>query len=229
MKISFCQVSGNRSDQLRLTLPVNLELINRNPDYELILVNYSSQDGFYEAVADVLGNFKLRTNQLKIINVLDKEYFCHSHGKNCAHKKANGDVLVNLDADNFLFNEFVSFISGLFSKNKNIITSGIGEGVYGRVCVSKDNFNKLGGYREDLDGMGYGEEDADLVRRAVKFLGCEHIFIPNNMMATLAHDDKKRTENIETNKFNIQNKKRMSESGIRKSIVNPNGDNWGIY
>jgi glycosyltransferase involved in cell wall biosynthesis len=234
MKISFCQTCGNRSHQLRLTLPINLNIISKFPNTELVIVNYSSTDGFQETVNEVVSDFKLNKERLKIVNVPNKQYFRHAHAKNIAHKAASGDVLCNLDVDNFLTIDFVKYLFDLFYKNINSITDGnnlYNGGTFGRITISKENFYKLRGYPESFDDTGYGEEDGDFLNRAIKFLNCEFVRIPPEYLFVLHHSDKERVENLQ-NKDRCESitvNQKMSRMLIKQNMSKRNGEVWGEY
>ena len=231
MKLSFASTCMNREEQMRITLPINLNLVNKTKGAELIICNFSSKGKFKEVVDEVAKDFNLDTSKLKIIDVFNQPFFRHSLAKNIAHKRGIGDVLINLDIDNILCTEFIDFIIETFTKNINSVTDGNvpnNNGSYGRICISKDNFYKLGGYREDFDGS-YGEEDPDLVKRAVKFLHCEHLTAPAKSLFVLDHSNEMRVENLENPIFNIEHKQKLSNMYIKRNISNPNGTNWGNY
>jgi len=78
---------------------------------------------------------------------------------------ANADILCNLDADNFLGKGFASFIINEFAKQERIFyTSDCSfEDIFGRVCLLQEDFYKIKGYNEALNGYGY--EDVDFFVR----------------------------------------------------------------
>ena len=105
----------NRIEHLKETLPHNIELISKF-DAELVLVNYDSKDNMDEYVT---GNYKdyLSNKTIKYIRIYNKKFFDRFHAKNIAHRFTNGDILVNLDVDNFLTEDVILFILSKFSEN----------------------------------------------------------------------------------------------------------------
>jgi len=167
-KVSYCTVCYGRLWQLAFTLKSNLE--NLKDDEELILVDYNSPD---DTMIFVLGTkyFKkyIEEDKLKFIKVLDiNEYNCPK-SKNIAHRLGSGEILINLDVDNFLLG-MREKIDKTFDQNSNSILhmyfQGQG-GSFGRIALTKDNFYKLGGYDEEL--LAHSHQDTDLINRAKAF------------------------------------------------------------
>ncbi|RYE52120.1 MAG: hypothetical protein EOP48_17135 [Sphingobacteriales bacterium] len=85
-----------------------------------------------------------------------------------AFRLAKGDILCNLDADNYAGEEFGKYVIDLFRDKGNICLtglnnrSGVGDAM-GKVCVWKQDFEDVTGYDESF--VGYGYEDFDLVNR----------------------------------------------------------------
>jgi len=86
-----------------------------------------------------------------------------SRAKNKAHFAAESEILVNVDADNYLSEAYVSGVLDLFNTDMNIIVYGEEE-IGGRIAISRKNFVKLGGYDERFKDWGY--DDIDLIYRA---------------------------------------------------------------
>jgi len=180
MKISFCTTCMNRFSFLELTLRRNMELVKQFNDantdkLELTLCNYDSKDNLHEYI---MKNYlkDIEAGRLQYIYIGDKEYFNCSHAKNIAYKIATGDVVINLDGDNYLCLNLIEFIHEEFSNNdiddimirdlKNI----------GMLGMSKANFIKLGGYSEVM--YAYGHADKDLIHRSLKYLKCKEKNVP---------------------------------------------------
>ena len=81
---------------------------------------------------------------------------------------ATGNILCNLDADNFLGEGFAAEMIKEFEQKSTIFyTSNLSSSdAYGRVCVLREDFLAVRGYNESLSG--YGHEDADLFSRLTK-------------------------------------------------------------
>jgi len=227
MNIQYCVTCMGRLCHLIETLPANLELISRYPNQSLLLLNYNSNDGLDEWIKE---NFmdEIQNGRLKYHYTKESKYFNASHAKNCIHRLADADILVNLDADNFLAKEFIDYIIGIFAENINSVFQGCERDTMGRIAMSRENFYKLGGYDESF--CGYGEEDHDLVGRSKK-IGCE-IRMLGGICGFIEHSDDMRIKNhrekdkIAANEGNIKRK----FYNLGHEIINPNernGIEWG--
>lgn len=223
MRLSFCTTCKNRLHHLEKTIFDNLKLIERY-NAELVLVNYDSKDSLDFFVNTQLTDY-IKNGTMKYIVVPNKQYFKHSHAKNIAHRNASGDVLVNLDSDNYLTDYFMRFIISLFSNNINSCTVGQlldCNGGYGRIAISKNNFYKLGGYIESLKGYGY--EDCDFVERAYLFLKCPVTILDVQLTPFIDHTNMERTKDVEIKFKKTSNDLNKKSSKIYQSnnIINPN-------
>jgi len=172
IRISFCQSCMNRLYQLQETLIENLNVISSLPGVELVLLNLNSKDELDSWVRD---NCTPWINQGVLVYFHDQqqEYFHMSRAKNLTHKAASGNVLVNLDCDNYIGGTTPA-IKDVYRQHMGTvlhITSGkwngrYFDGTYGRLATSKDVFYKLGGYDESFYPVG--GQDTDYIDRANK-------------------------------------------------------------
>ena len=132
--ISFCTSYLGRREHLDLTMPHNFK-VGAEFDSEFIYLDYGQYSKKWEV----------------------------ARAKNLAHNKATGDILINVDADNYLSVEYVKGVLDLFNEDMNIIVYGEKE-VGGRIAISRENFIKLGGYDERFEDWGY--DDIDFIYRA---------------------------------------------------------------
>jgi len=109
--------------------------------------------------------------------------------KNKAHNEAVGDILINVDADNYLSIEYVQSILDIFSNDMNVIVYGEKDNVGGRIAISRRNFLRLGGYDERFKSWGY--DDIDFIYRA-RNLGLRRFVI--NGLSAISHEDDLRFE-----------------------------------
>lgn len=126
-----------------------------------------------------------------------------------AHRIATGDILCNLDADNFIAPGYAEWLNSVFQDNPNSITRlsrfGMGVyhtlgisafGVYGRIAIMRDNFfNILHGY-DEAGFNGWGGDDDDLLNRA-RVAGLR--YVPTDIRyigKCIQHSDEMRTENL---------------------------------
>ena len=212
IRLTFCTTVMNRLDHLKITLPQNL---NNNSNYkeiiEFLILDYSSTDGlkdwlfseYYEMITDGYINY---------YRVENRKSYSHSHSKNQAFKLAQGEIICNIDADNFTGPQFAGYLIDQFdtkdsiflsttsrtflsSKTKDWITGD--SDVLGKIAVRKSDFLRVRGYDESF--TGYGFEDADLINR-LELLGLQRMFIDNRQFKNaLPHDDSlRKTDQIKS-------------------------------
>jgi hypothetical protein len=167
-KLSFCITCKNRLWQLKKTLEKNLlDNIHLKSELEFVLVDFDSRDGLKEWVKE---NFKsaLAEGYLKYFFTNSLPYWHASIGKNTAHLYAAGEIVTNLDCDNFTGPNGGQFILDCFNNYKEpiVIHQYRGhplDGSFGRISVLKKFFSSIGGYDEKFHPMAF--EDADLIIR----------------------------------------------------------------
>ena len=141
---------------------------------------------------------------LKYLKTEEPKYFLRSHSKNIASIHASGEIVCNVDADNFIGYEFADYINTCFNENDNIFLSAdqilSDKGCIGRICLKKNDFMEVRGYDESM--RDYGFEDNDLINR-LEMKGLCQKNIPFQYMNAIVHEDIKRVEN-EYNKKEIK-------------------------
>lgn len=194
-KISFCTVCMNRLSFLKETLPKNIEDNLEYGNLEFIVLNYNSADEIDEWINTEMSQY-IQQGILKYIKTTEPKYFLRSHSKNVVSRQASGDIICNVDADNFIGKGFAEFINESFSKDQNIylfVDENTERDCCGRICLTKDDFTTLRGYDEDL--KGYGFEDFDL-RNRLELLGRKVVRIPKEkFLNAITHTDVERLEN----------------------------------
>lgn len=189
----------NRLHHIKETLPKN---IKDNLDYknvEFILLDYGSSDGLQEWVLKAM-SVEINKGILKYYNFPNVEYFDRSHSRNLAFKLATGDVLCNVDADNYTGKGFAKYVNEKFSYNSNIYLVADTKkrfyflrNAFGRFCISKQDFEELGGLDEEM--KSYGSETVDLYNRLDQ-KGVEECLILNtNFLKAISHGDEERVSN----------------------------------
>ena len=203
-KISICTTCMNRLYDLKETLPKNIKDNKDYPNLEFVVLDYNSTDGLEEWMKNNMMDH-ISTGRVVYCRTQEPEYFEMGHSRNIAFKLASGDIVNNVDADNFVNNGFADVLNkmaeirpkqALFCKGKR--------GMHGRIGFYKDDFLSLGGYDEDL--VGYGFDDHNLVYRAM-CLGfkmmwwggkyCDRIKTPRGeVTANMEHKSWRETEKI---------------------------------
>lgn len=227
MKISFCTTCMGRTSYLKQTLLQNL-LDNKGtgPDVEFVVLDYNSKDGLKDWLLNDPGLAPhLADGTLKYARHPDATHFRHSHAKNMAHRLATGDVVCNLDADNFTGPGFARHLASVFSDNMNSLVlpsmpllramPGDLKGFCGRIAMSRQNFDRLGGYDEKF--RQWGGEDTDLTIRALARGLTAAPFDNKDFTRIIPHGDAERIANTPAEDRGIA-LKRLSESGTGLKI-----------
>jgi hypothetical protein len=221
LKISYCTTCMGRLKHLKETY---LKNINDNLNYnsiEFVLVNFNSKDGLHEWAKDTLSSF-ISDGIVNYFYTKDPEHFHMSKAKNLAHRLATGDILVNLDADNFLGKNHALYLNYLYHIDKS------GKKVFrftkpdmryydtsGKIALRKSEFKAVGGYREDL--LPYGEEDLDLLHK-LSDIGCEIETIDIiNFLRTVKHSTKDRYRNLGSGK-KLHEMRILNQRSIRGEV-----------
>jgi glycosyltransferase involved in cell wall biosynthesis len=196
-KISFCIVCMNRLHHLEQTLLANILDNADYPDLEFVMLDYNSSDGLEQYVKTSLQQY-IDSGILVYYKTTGPVYFNRSHSRNLAFKLASGDLICNIDADNYTGRHFASYINDEFNKEDKMFLTVIGQlfkkDVLGRICVRREDFYKIRGYDEKMNN--YGFEDYDFVNR-LELAGIKkHLFENNDsFFHAIPHDQKERLSN----------------------------------
>ncbi len=206
------ELSSHYFDSLRQTLPENLKQIENDSDrFEISLLNYNSSSILDEWILQNFADY-INTGLLKYYHNLTAKSYHNSIAKNQSHKLAKGDILFNLDIDNFISDSH-ELIYEEFTKDPNIILNThdfkVGFGTCGRIGISKINFLKLGGYDEHLPSSGTWE-DIDFLDRAEAF-GLKRVQITDRRYFRAITNSKDSTTCLAGNKF----EQAMEENGSK--------------
>lgn len=174
--ISLCTVVSNRLWQLKRTLEHNLTF-TKSGQVELCIAVYNDDDGTAEYLdqhyADYLKDGRLKYVTFRDLYVpIDGSSFACGHAKKYSHSIGDGDILFNLDADNFMDNETLRKLRGLRATEILILDprTMLRDGRAGRIGLHRKLYHSLGGYLDK--GRG---DDIDLVFRAT-MMGCRTVY-----------------------------------------------------
>lgn len=196
LDIYFCITCKGRLHHLKKTLPENLAKAATYPNAKFVVLDYDSQDGLEDWIR---ANFmqEIKSGRLIYAKHEPAQYFKMAHAKNMAHRVPalvtdNKDyILCNLDADNSILPEYISWLNQQFSADKNIYTrtahidlrmyhtrfdwaarlgfhtfdncSRNTIGILGRIAISRESFYLLRGYDETFSFWG-GDDDNFIMR-----------------------------------------------------------------
>lgn len=162
MKFSFCTNCRNRLADLQQTLPLNLAQLVQ--DEEIVLLDYHGGEDLLGWIRRDLPSY-LEQYSLRYYRENTANRFFMAHAKNISHLLGQGHVLVNLDADNFLDEAYLTTLRTSDWDKLVMLYPFAGSGGFkGRTAVRTDAFRQAGGYDEAMD-QGYGYEEIDLYRR----------------------------------------------------------------
>jgi glycosyltransferase involved in cell wall biosynthesis len=183
----------NRLYHLKETLIKNIEDNLAYENIEFVLLDYNSKDEIKSWVKEDLQRYT-DMGILKFYSTSEPETFHRSHSRNVAMKLATGDIICNLDADNYLGKDFAFYVNYEFSFQEEIfLTSGFSDGSTGKICVRKKDFLAVRGYDERISGWGY--EDDDLYAR-LESLGLKRIdFVQEEFVQFIEHEMEESFEN----------------------------------
>lgn len=166
-RVSFCTTCKGRLWQLEQTLPNNLKILD---DYsEIVLLDYQSPDGLKNYIFD---NFKeeLGNGRLKYYETVEDYAYSSAYAKNLVHKIATGDILFNLDADNYLYDGILYELRLL--KDNQLFLPKLGvdnDGLFGRLGYTRESFMSFQGYDENIVGLGGDDGKLRLKAHSMKY------------------------------------------------------------
>ncbi|MCP9755889.1 glycosyltransferase family 2 protein [Lacihabitans sp. CCS-44] len=183
----------NRLHHLKQTLPYNLDCICGDQNHEIIILDYNSTDGLDKWIEN---NRSRLPKSIKYFKTTTSDHYKRSHSRNMAMRLASGDIICNLDADNFIGEGFIDYISKVFSENQNVFVSpeeNSKSDVFGKICFTKNAFFEIGGYDEKIEY--YGFEDLELKTRLIE-KGLKNIEFNNpDFQRAIQHSEFERIKN----------------------------------
>lgn len=159
MKISYCTTCHKRLWQLKQTLAHNLAYTQPGEVELCILVYNDLETDVYlkENYSDYIND-----GRLKVRSITSPLPFSCGRVKNFSHSMGSGDILFNLDADNFIGSAHEVLLKMKpYQVIKGKVRTCTGES--GRIGVHKDMFARVGGYRD----VGLGD-DGDFISRCLR-------------------------------------------------------------
>jgi hypothetical protein len=227
-RISLCTTVMNRLEEISETLPINLANTNYE-NSEFVILDYNSSDGLEDWIK---ANYmeEIESGRLRYARTTEPQHFQMGHSRNLAFQVATGDIVNNVDADNFIGENFQETLNMLANKiPERAIFAKSRQRMHGRIGFFKKDWIELRGYDEEL--KGYGWDDKSLVYRA---LHGGFTFVPWSQFGTFTDriwtGDARRMENMEMddrkqNEFINQNKL-MGKILANDFTANPG--TWGV-
>lgn len=221
MKASVITTCKGRWHHLRRTLPLMLNL--DYPDYEVILVDYGDPA---RCSAQALENFQPGDNPvLKTVLVQDDtSTFSPSRARNLGARVADGTYLAFVDGDVMLADKWLSrCVTVLQTGSDILIPKGANREITGTCIVTREMYDKVRGYGEDLLDWGY--QDWDFYHR-IEEVGVLGYYDPS-MVTVIPNTHEERISNYRDGRtaFTSTRNKRICQK--RSGLVNPNGYGMG--
>ena len=233
--ISFCTTCMGRLYTLKETLPQNIENNKDYPNLEFVILDYNSNDNLWEWMKKNMSDH-IASGRVSYYRTTEPKYFSMAHSRNVAFRLAKGEIVNNLDADNFTVNPNVeaaecwaSYLNRLANEasDRHAIFAKGKRGMHGRIGFYKNAFiNELGGYDEDL--LGYGHDDHDLVYRAWELGFCMYWW-GGRYYNRIRTSTPEKNQNMERHWKHTENENKVkSNANIEAGIIKANeGKHWG--
>jgi hypothetical protein len=222
-----------RLHHLSHTLPANLANTSSYADREFIILNYGSKDGLHEWVRD---NLKPWIDQgiVKYFRTKEPQYFVATHAKNIAHRQATGDILCNLDADNYLIQGYPEYLAETLVREPCVVAAPSADmfgkpGSCGKIAVLRDHFYSVNGYDEGQN-LGWGWDDTNFQFRVRMHNNLKLIGSDKKWSLVIEHSNEERGRNfrdtdvVKTQDISI---KRLEAVAAAQDYVANKGQNWG--
>lgn len=197
--VSIICACKNRYEPLKISLT---SWLNYDQVKEIIIVDWNS--------SSPLNHLTNLDRRIKIVRVLNEQYFNQPQPLNLAASLSTQEFLLKLDTD-YILNPYYKFFDtyNLDENNfvygptniedKTIENSPYFKYLRGLLYVRREQFNKVGGYNENL-GKYYAWEDDELVSRLHLYGLKSESLNYNHTVFHIPHPDKKRFENFEGDK-----------------------------
>jgi hypothetical protein len=233
LRISFCTTCMDRAHHVKYTLRKNLADNLSYPNLEYVLLNYNSSDDLDRWSRKNLVQH-VKSGRVIYARTPTPSRFNSSHAKNIAHALATGDVLVNVDADNFVGKDFCFYLNHLFQNASTpLAVQFVGSlSCAGRIALKREHFIKIKGYNEALTSVRVGYEDYDLLER-LSASGFSRIEVDlKNFTRHFWHDEEARTKNFPAsgeprNEASHKNYL-VSKANIEKGLLSGNPGPWAV-
>lgn len=205
-KISLCTVNMNRLHHLEQTFARNLSENAAFSNIEFVLLDYNSKDAMADWVKDNFQSY-IESGILCYYKTSEPPMFNYSHSRNLLFRLATGDIVCNIDADNFCGRGFAAYVERQFLQQSELVLTTIDEprtrnnyfppkDVIGRICVKKKDFQEVRGFDERI--VEYGCEDYDFINR-LEMKGLKRVLIEDmSYLTCVFHSNSER--------FNLQEK-----------------------
>jgi sulfotransferase family protein len=198
--IVFCTTCKERVQHIQQTLPKNIADNGNCKNLKFLILDYNSSDNLVNYLQSNYSKM-IENERLVFYRFTEPIPFRMAHAKNLAHRLGileKGDILVNLDADNFTHENFANYVDEKFQSvtgrdTELFLWSGIVQGkgkkyrgCSGRIVVSSRAFLNAGGYDEKFNT--WAPDDKDFNARLHR-LGYSAVEIDKKYLEAIPHND----------------------------------------
>jgi hypothetical protein len=181
--ITFITTCRNRLAHLRQTLPTWLV----QQDAAWVVVDYDCPERTGDWVEKNLP-------QVTVVRATGRPRFELARARNLGAAAVQAQWICFIDADIRLAPQFVEKIRPLLRPRHFYQASPRNIETWGTMICASDDFRRVGGYDEVL--QGWGKEDDDFYARLV-LDGASHASFPGELLAGISHDDGQRVESYD--------------------------------
>ncbi len=231
--VSYCTTCKGRLKHLKESLLANMAAERSNVNVQFVVLDYGCPDGTFDWLKQTFGP-EIESGRLKCARYESAPTFEHAHAKNMVHRLATGDILCNVDADNFIAPNFSRWLAQTFSDTPETIVLNMPvtlgreleqkilwrllrkrlptHGLAGRIAIRRTDFERLRGYDES-GFSGSGGEDIDFGLRS-REINLKATKIPHRLWGdVIRHGDHERF------KFSSNTNKMVLEKSLKTSRV----------
>ena len=133
---------------------------------------------------------------MRYIKTTNPTHWHPSHAKNLSHQLATGEIICNIDADNFVVKGFAEHVNELFQEDviMRAESSDLDNnfGTSGRIALKKEHFYAVNGYDEEM--TTWIGEDGDLIRRTAQHFDIKLVNCKRGYLKVLSHTNHERAK-----------------------------------
>lgn len=179
------------------------------PNAQFVVVNYGTNEHTAKMRDWIHDNFQdeITSGKLKYVEYPEAKAFASPHAKNIAHRMADGDVLCNIDSDQFIGQGFARDVAAAFENaekhsrrifmrhsSMDIARTNEHQDSLGKIVVSREDYYANRGYNEQI--VGWAGADGDFMAKMLTN-GVRHVAIPLSYAHGISHSDTMRVDNLD--------------------------------
>jgi hypothetical protein len=200
---------------------------------EFILLNYNSKDEIDDWAKENLSDF-IKLGLISYYKTEDPKYWIAAHAKNISQKLANGDLLCNLDCDNFLVPGYCEKIIEIFQEPNIILASDSDDsngnnGCCGMIISQRKHFYSVNGYDENIC-LGWGMDDTNYQYRCRMQNDLKLVILDKKFTNCISHSNEIRTKNCQLKKIEFTKQLSINithDCAVDKDYVANKDIHWG--